>query len=82
MDKKDLISFFLSLKNIYDNEEDILTIFENYEITKLDINRIYRFIDKYTNYEVNEEVNEEINEEAAKNNDVTENNEVIENNEL
>ena len=78
MDKKDLISFFLSLKNIYDNEEDILTIFENYEITKLDINRIYRFIDKYTNYEVNEEVNEEINEEAAKNNDVTENNEVIE----
>ena len=82
LDKKDLISFFLSLKNIYDNEEDILTIFENYEITKLDINRIYRFIDKYTNYEVNEEVNEEINEEAAKNNDVTENNEVIENNEL
>jgi len=82
MDKKDLISFFLSLKNIYDNEEDILTIFENYEITKLDINRIYRFIDKYTNYDVNEEVNEEINEEAAKNNDVTENNEVIENNEL
>ena len=78
MDKKDLISFFLSLKNIYDNEEDILTIFENYEITKLDINRIYRFIDKYTNYEVNEE----INEEATKNNDVTENNEVIENNEL
>jgi len=67
MDKKDLISFFLSLKNKYDNEEDILNIFENYEITKLDINRIYRFIDKYTNYEVNE--NYEINE-ANKNNDL------------
>jgi hypothetical protein len=65
MDKKDLLSFFLSLKNIYDNEEDILTIFENYEITKLDINRIYRFIDKYTNYEVNE--NNEVIEKVCEN---------------
>ena len=68
MDKKDLLTFFLSLKNIYDNEEDILAIFENYEITKLDINRIYRFIDKYTNYEVTE---------VTDVTDVTENNEVI-----
>lgn len=60
MDKKDLISYFLSLKNIYENEEEILNIFENYEITKLDISRIYRYIDKYTNYEVNEDI--EINE--------------------
>ena len=60
MDKKDLISYFLSLKNTYENEEEILNIFENYEITKLDISRIYRYIDKYTNYEVNEDM--EINE--------------------
>jgi hypothetical protein len=26
----------------------MLVILENYEITKLDINRIYRYLDKYT----------------------------------
>ncbi len=35
----------------YDNEDEIFNIFVNYDISKLDINRIYRFIDKYTNYE-------------------------------
>ena len=25
-----------------------LSLFENYEISKLDINRIYRYLDKYT----------------------------------
>jgi hypothetical protein len=54
MDRKDLISFFTYLKNKHDNnEEEIIKIFENYEITKLDVNRIYRFIDKYTHYEIN-----------------------------
>ena len=47
MDKKDLISFFLELKNKYDDTQ-LLLLFENYEITKLDINRIYRYLDKYT----------------------------------
>ena len=47
MDKKDIFSFFLDLKNKY-NDNEILTLFENYEITKLDINRIYRYLDKYT----------------------------------
>ena len=47
MDKKDLFSFFLDLKNKYDDTE-ILALFENYEITKLDINRIYRYLEKYT----------------------------------
>lgn len=47
MDKKDVFSFFLDLKNKYDDNE-ILGLFENYEITKLDINRIYRYIDKFT----------------------------------
>jgi DNA polymerase III delta prime subunit len=47
MDKKDLFSFFLELKNKYDDTQ-MLLLFENYEITKLDINRIYRYLDKYT----------------------------------
>jgi len=47
MDKKDLFSFFLDIRNKYD-EAEMALLFENYEITKLDINRIYRYIDKYT----------------------------------
>ena len=47
MDKKDIFSFFLDLKNKYSDNE-ITGLFENYEITKLDINRIYRYIDKFT----------------------------------
>jgi len=47
MDKKDLFCFFLNIKNKY-SEQEILALFENYEITKLDINRIYRYLEKYT----------------------------------
>jgi hypothetical protein len=47
MDKKDLFAFFLDLKNKHDDGE-ISAMFENYEITKLDINRIYRYLEKYT----------------------------------
>jgi DNA polymerase III delta prime subunit len=47
MDKKDLFVFFMFLKNKY-TETEIINLFENYEINKLDINRIYRYIEKYT----------------------------------
>jgi len=47
MDKKDIFSFFLDLRNKYQDSE-ITTLLENYEITKLDINRIYRYLEKYT----------------------------------
>jgi DNA polymerase III delta prime subunit len=47
MDKKDLFAFFLDLKNKC-NDNEITSLFENYEITKLDINRIYRYLEKYT----------------------------------
>ena len=47
MDKKDIYTFFLDLKNKY-NDNEIALLFENYEITKLDINRIYRYLEKYT----------------------------------
>jgi DNA polymerase III delta prime subunit len=47
MDKKDMLSYFVYLKNNCSDNE-IISLFENYEITKLDINRIYRYINKYT----------------------------------
>ena len=46
MDKKDLFGFFIELSNNHENAE-IINILENYEIGKLDINRIYRYIEKY-----------------------------------
>ena len=47
MDKSDTISYFFYLKK-NNTIEEIITLFqnENYEITKLDINRMYRFIDR------------------------------------
>jgi DNA polymerase III delta prime subunit len=47
MDKKDLFGFFIDIKNKYDDNQ-ITNLFENYEIGKLDINRIYRYLEKYT----------------------------------
>ena len=47
MDKNDLLGYFASVRNIY-TDAQMLVILENYEITKLDINRIYRYLDKYT----------------------------------
>jgi len=46
MDKKDLFGFFINLKNNNDDNQ-IINLLENYEINKLDINRIYRYIEKY-----------------------------------
>lgn len=47
MDKKDLFAYFIELRSKYDDTQ-ILGFFENYEISKLDINRIYRYLEKYT----------------------------------
>jgi len=47
MDKNDMFAFFLDLKNKY-NDNEIINLFENYDISKLDINRIYRYLEKYT----------------------------------
>uniref|UniRef100_A0A6C0EDK5 AAA+ ATPase domain-containing protein n=1 Tax=viral metagenome TaxID=1070528 RepID=A0A6C0EDK5_9ZZZZ len=50
MDKKDLFAFFISLKNKYTSDSEcfneLLNLFENYEINKLDIQRMYRYLDK------------------------------------
>jgi DNA polymerase III delta prime subunit len=61
MDKKDVFAFFLDIKNKYDDNE-LAVLFENYEITKLDINRIYRYLEKYTK-------EDEYNDEDSSNDD-------------
>ena len=54
MDKKDMFSYFLDLKNKKSLEE-ITEQFndENFNINKLDINRIYRYLNSYCNIEEN-----------------------------
>ena len=47
MDKKDTFSFFWVLKSKY-SEIEMMVLLENYEITKLDVSRIYRYLEKYT----------------------------------
>jgi hypothetical protein len=52
MDKKDLLAFFQELRLYYgqdgwtDKMQEIEKIFENTTIDKLDIKRIYRYLDK------------------------------------
>jgi hypothetical protein len=48
MDKKDMLCFFLNLKTMYDEDAKILELLEHYDISKLDINRVYRYLDKYS----------------------------------
>ena len=54
MDVKDMFSYFINLRNEHDLEY-IIELFndENYEINKLDLNRIYKFIDNVWNSEEN-----------------------------
>ena len=62
MDKKDMIAFFQELRMIYGNDflsnpeivQVIEDMFENYNINKLDIKRIYRYLDKNVKKETEE----------------------------
>ena len=47
MDKKDMFSYFLHLRKIHGDIDYIFELFnnENYNINKLDITRIYKYID-------------------------------------
>ena len=62
MDNHDMFAFFLDLKNKY-NDNEILLLFENYNISKLDINRIYRYLEKYTKENANEIEDEILDDE-------------------
>jgi len=62
MDKKDLFGFFMEIKNNND-EITISNLLENYEINKLDIHRIYRYIEKYIKENATGTTDTEIEEE-------------------
>jgi len=72
MDKKDLVAFFQELRLFYGNDFyndsekmlEVEKIFENYDINKLDIKRMYRYLDKNVKKDaVNEDENIEEDEE-------------------
>lgn len=48
IDSKDLLTLFYELKLTGKTDEDLIYIFENYDISKLDINRMIKLIEKYT----------------------------------
>jgi len=63
MDKKDIFSFFLNMKNKY-NDNEIMELFgDNYDISKLDVHRIYRYLDKYT--KINLDVDDECDDNSS-----------------
>jgi DNA polymerase III delta prime subunit len=47
MDQKDLFAFFQSIRE-EKSEDEIYEMFENYEISKLDVKRMYRYLDKHS----------------------------------
>ena len=52
MDQKDMFSYFLSLRDKYKySEDEIYEMLDNYDIGKLDISRIFRYLDKYMGLE-------------------------------
>ena len=54
MDQKDMFSYFLSLRDKYKySEDEIHEMLDNYDIGKLDISRIFRYLDKYMGLESN-----------------------------
>jgi hypothetical protein len=55
IDKEDLLYLFLYLK-ITDNEYYITNLLENYDITNLDINRMFRYLEKITSVNHKEEI--------------------------
>jgi hypothetical protein len=57
LDKKDLFSSFIKLKDHHISGQ-IYSLLEPYELTKLDINRLYRYISKYTTTNISDEVND------------------------
>jgi len=62
MDKKDLIGFFIELKNLHEDNE-IVALLDNYDINKLEINRIYRYIEKYIKENASGTIDKEIDGE-------------------
>ena len=47
MDKNDLITYFLHVRSMNKSEEDICSELEQYSVSKLDVSRMFRYLDKY-----------------------------------
>lgn len=66
MDQKDMFSYFLSLRDKYKySEDEIHEMLDNYDIGKLDISRIFRYLDKYMGLESNVSVSTGANDPDA-----------------
>jgi DNA polymerase III delta prime subunit len=64
MDQKDMFSYFLQLRDKYNYSEDqIYELLNSYDVGKLDVSRIYRYLNKYLGVE------EELEPFAKENND-------------
>jgi len=61
MDKKDMFGFFIEMSNNCTSEW--MGQLENFEISKLDVNRIYRYIEKYTKENASGTADREVDEE-------------------
>ena len=71
MDKKDLFGFFIELNHHYAVNE-IINLLNIYEINKLDINRINRYIDKYVKENAAGIMDKEIEEDDLSDDEVEE----------
>jgi len=65
VDKKDLVAFFQELRLMYGDEaesgcDDILVLFENTSVTRLDMKRMYRYLDKTVKKELTVVLDEDI----------------------
>ena len=70
MDQKDMFTFFFNLKNKYNcNEEQIHEMLHTYDIGKLDISRIYRYLNKYLGIEIIEADSSVVAKTTSDNND-------------
>ena len=85
MDQKDMISFFFNLKHKYNyNEEEVYDMLHTFDIGKLDISRIYRYLNKYLGIENIESLSSSIklkNENDQNENDNENDNDEIDDNE-
>ena len=63
MDQKDMFSYFLQLRDKYNYSEDqIYELLNSYDVGKLDISRIYRYLNKYLGVEESESAVKENND--------------------
>ena len=66
MDQKDMFSYFLQLRDKYNYSEDqIYELLNSYDVGKLDVSRIYRYLNKYLGVE------EELESKENNDNDIS-----------